>query len=441
MLTAEENELLCRVEGDAPMGQLMRRHWIPACLSEELPEPDGTPVPVRLLGEDLVAWRDSDGRVGLMDRHCLHRRASMVLARNEEGGLRCLYHGWKYDIDGNVLEMPSEPPESDLRHKIKQKTYPTHEHGGFVWAYMGPRESMPEFEPPPFAPTADTKVSILKIQTDCNWAQVVEGDIDSSHSSTLHSSDMVPSRDNRTKRIGSIYGRPTTDKNPRIQVQRTHYGFKYAAIRRPISNADINDYVRMTVYVAPFFTLIPPYKDYNLSHVLVPVDDTHTMFHSIAWSESPTGGRDQEEWRKFSFAQVGIDVDAHYRKIRTLENNYLQDRQAMKNGSFTGIRGISNQDIAMTESMGPITDRTSERLGASDQAIVEFRRTMVEEVSKFRDGGPALGTRQHANSLQVPYMPHGVLRSFEGMLVKGTDWRNLDTVDAQEERAAADSLP
>jgi phthalate 4,5-dioxygenase oxygenase subunit len=221
-------------------------------------------------------------------------------------------------------------------------------------------------------------------------------------------------------------------------VQRTHYGFKYAAVRRPIMNADTYDYVRMTVYVAPFFTLIPPYKDYNLSHVLVPVDDTHTIFHSIAWSESPAGGRDQEEWRKFSYAQVGIDVDERYRKIRTLANNYLQDRQAMKNGSFTGIRGISNQDIAMTESMGPITDRTSEVLGASDQAIVEFRRTMLEEVRRFRDGGPALGTRQHAEALQVPYVEHGALRSFEGMLVKGTDWRNLDMARAQEERTAAE---
>jgi phthalate 4,5-dioxygenase oxygenase subunit len=429
MMTAEENDLLCRVEGDAPMGQLMRRHWIPACLTEELPEPDGAPVPVRLLGEDLVAWRGTDGRVGLMERNCLHRRASLVLARNEEGGLRCLYHGWKFDIAGNVLEMPSEPHGDVMAGKFKHKAYPTHEHAGFVWTYMGPPETMPAFQPPPFAPSASAKISIIKIQVDCNWAQVVEGDIDSSHSSTLHSADMVPARQDRTRPTGTGYGRPTTDKMPRIQTQRTDYGFKYAAIRRPIANADTHDYVRMTIYVAPFVTLIPPNAAYNISHVLVPVDDTHTIFHNLAWTESGAGPKAQEEWRKFYAAQVGIDLDNRYRKVRTLDNNYLQDRQAMKNGSFTGIRGITNQDIAMTESMGPITDRTRERLGASDQAVVEFRRLMVEAARKFRDGEPALGAKQLASQ--------SGLRSFEGILPKGTEWRDLDTAAGQAARAAS----
>jgi phthalate 4,5-dioxygenase oxygenase subunit len=143
MLTPEENDLLCRVEGDAPMGQLMRRHWFPACLSEELPEPDGAPVPVRLLGEDLVAWRDSDGRVGLMARLCPHRKASLVYGRNEAHGLRCLYHGWKFDVHGQAVEMPSEPAQSALMDKVRIKAYPTHEHGGVVWTYMGPPQGMP----------------------------------------------------------------------------------------------------------------------------------------------------------------------------------------------------------------------------------------------------------------------------------------------------------
>ena len=192
MLTEEENNLLCRVEGDAPMGQIMRRHWMPACLSEELPEPDGAPVAVRLLGEDLVAWRGTDGRVGLTDRHCAHRRASLVLARNEENSLRCLYHGWKFNIDGRIVEMPSEPTQSALAQKLKITAYSTHEFGGIVWAYLGPRETMPAFEPPAFVPVPDTKVSIVKIQVDCNWAQVLEGNIDSAHSSSLHSSNILP---------------------------------------------------------------------------------------------------------------------------------------------------------------------------------------------------------------------------------------------------------
>jgi phthalate 4,5-dioxygenase oxygenase subunit len=435
LLTPEEDQLLCRVEGRAPMGQLMRRHWIPACLSEQVPEPDGAPAPVRVLGENLVVWRDSDGRVGLMDRQCPHRRASLVLARNEQRGLRCLYHGWKLDVEGRVLEMPSEPPESALLEKARHPAYPTHEHGGFVWAYMGPRGSMPAFEAPAFAPTAKAKVSVIAIQVEANWAQVLEGALDSAHSSTLHSSNIVPARSASTTRQGERYGRPSDDKAPRIQIQPTGYGFKYAALRRPIVDAATHEYVRTTLYVAPFTALIPPNDRYGISIVSVPVDDTHAMFYLIAWTDPAAGvdlpGIAQEDWRRQGGAQVGVDVDGRYRKIRTLENNYLQDREAMKNGDFTGIRGVPNQDVAMVESMGPIVDRTRERLGASDQAIIEFRRTMVEAARRFADGGPVIGTREFAAHAQKPYVQQALLRAFEGILPKDTEWRVLDTAGAQ----------
>lgn len=428
MMTSEENDLLCRVEGDAPMGQLMRRHWIPALLIEEVSEPDGAPVPVRLFGEDLVAWRDTDGTVGLMDRYCPHRRASLQFGRNEDGGLRCLYHGWKVNVLGDVVEMPSEPLEACQAQKVKHKTYPTHEHGGFVWAYMGPPETMPEFEPPAFAPTADTKVSIIKIKVNCNWAQVLEGAIDSAHSSTLHSHEISPSAVGGTQPTGKTFVRPSTDKAPRIQTQATDYGFKYAAIRRPIVNADTHDYVRMTIYVAPFVALIAPNSKYRSAQLNVPIDDTHTMFHFIAFSFAPDGAPDQEEYRKNQAAQVGIDLNTRYEAIRTLDNNYLQDRQSMKSGNFTGIRGIPNQDIAMWETMQPIADRSVERLGASDQAIVLFRRQMLEAVRRFQQGEPAIGTKA------VCAVPQGSIRSFEGMMPKGDEWRTLDTVSAQIER-------
>lgn len=437
MLTAEENDLLCRVEGDAPMGQLMRRHWLVACLSEELPEPDGAPVAVRLLGEDLVAWRNSDGQVGLMARQCPHRKASLVHGRNEANGLRCLYHGWKLDIQGRVTEMPSEPAQSALMESVRLRAYPTHEHCGVVWAYMGPPETMPPFEPPPWAPRADTKVSIVKMVVDCNWAQVLEGAIDSAHSSSLHSSDIVPTRGSGTTHTaGSSMKRPSTDKAPRIQVQATEYGFKYAAIRRPIQNADTLDYVRMTVFVAPFTALIPPNAQYNSANVNVPIDDTHTAFHFISWSHRRDGALDQEEYRKFLKAQVGIDVDASYRKVaRTAANGYAQNREAMRNGNFTGIEGIPNQDIAMWESMGPIADRSGERLGASDLAIVEFRRQMVGAVRRFQAGEPALGA--HATLTR----PQATITSFEGMLPKGADWRDNDRVDARALVDAATVTP
>lgn len=428
MLTPEDNELLCRVEGDAPMGQLMRRHWIPACLSEEVAEPDGPPVRARLLGEDLVVFRDSDGRLGVLDEYCPHRRASLVLGRNEECGLRCLYHGWKMDVEGNVLEMASEPHESGLVEKVKHKAYPAREAGGFVWTYMGPSGEMPEFQPPAWAPSPETKISIVKLHVAANWAQTFEGGIDSAHSSSLHSTDMPPARVDSAKATATTWPRPSTDKAPRIQVQTTNFGYRYAAIRRPIVNANTHDYVRITLFVAPFTALIAPNDVHNLSLMNVPIDDTNTILYMIAWAEADKPGIEQEAWRKFCGAQVGIDLDQQFRKLRTKENNYWQDRQAMKLGNFTGIRGFPNQDIAMWETMGPIVDRSKERLGASDIAIVEFRRIMVEAARTMRSGGPAIGTTE-------PRIPHIKLKSFEGVVPKTTNWRTLGV--SQEELAVS----
>ena len=416
MLTAEENELLCRVEGDAPMGRLMRHHWVPALLSEEVAEPDGKPVRVRVLGENLVAFRDSDGRLGVLDELCPHRRASLVYGRNEECGLRCLYHGWKMDVDGNVVEMSSEPAESPLKEKVKHKAYPVREAAGFVWIWMGPAEAMREFERPPFQPSDDVKVSILKIRVPCNWAQITEGQIDSAHSSSLHSSDMVPARVESAGATATNWLRPSTDKSPRLQAERTPYGFRYAAVRRPIKNAATHDYIRMTVFVAPFISLIPPNTSYNVASVIVPIDDENTAFHFIAWGSE--GCPDTETWRKFNHARPGIDLDADYASLRTLENDFKQDREAMKAGNFTGIKGIPNQDIAMWVSMGPIVDRTRDTLGASDLAIVEFRRLMVEAAQAVASGGAALGTTE-------PRIPQAQIASFQGILPKTSDWREI----------------
>ena len=424
MLSAVENDLLCRVEGDAPMGRLMRRHWIPACLSEEVAERDGTPVRLRLLGEDLVAFRDTEGRLGVLDEHCPHRRASLALGRNEACGLRCLYHGWKIDVEGNVVDRPSESHEAVLAKKVTHKTYPCREAGSFVWVWMGPPDEMREFEPPAWAPSPDIRTSVVKMHVGCNWAQVLEGAIDSAHSSSLHSTDMVPAQVERAGATDKEWLRPSTDRAPRLQVQRTDFGFRYVAIRRPIKDAGTHDYLRITLFVAPFTVLIPPNNLYSLSILNIPLDDTNTMFYFIAWSEGE--GIDQDEWRKFCGAQVGVDLDANFHRTRTRENNYLQDRQAMKLGSHTGIEGIPNQDIAMWETMGPIADRSRERLGASDVAIVQFRRIMVDAARKVRDGGPAIGTSSR-------HVPQVKLKSFEGIVPKTTPWTTLGV--AQEELA------
>lgn len=417
MLSAEDNDLLCRVEGEAPMGQIMRRHWLPACLQEEVAECDGDPVRVRLLGEDLIAFRDTDGRLGVIGEYCPHRRASLALGRNEQCGVRCLYHGWKIDVAGNVLEMPSEPPGSRFRQKVKHKSYPVHEAAGLVWVFMGPPAEMAPFDPPVFQPTPKTRIAIAKIIVDCNWAQVLEGAIDSAHSSTLHASDMVPAQvDGASVSSDQLWLRPSTDRAPRLVLQRTPFGFRYAALRRPIRNEATDIYVRTTLFIAPFTVLIPGNNLYNMAIQQVPVDDTHTAFHFIAFGDETTP--DTLTWRRFLRAEVGVDVDRRFRKTRARGNDFLQDRTAMRNGNFTGIAGIPNQDIAMWETMGPIADRAQERLGVSDTAILQFRRIMVEAAHEFAATARVIGRGD-------PYIPHASLRSFQGVVAKTQDWRTL----------------
>lgn len=427
MLTQAENELLCRVEGEAPMGRLMRRHWVPALLSEQVAERDGRPVRLTLFGEKLVAFRDSDGRLGVLGEFCAHRKASLAFGRNEKCGLRCLYHGWKFDVDGNVVDMPSEPRESGFASRVRQAAYPAREAGGFIWVYMGPAEDMPAFEQPAWAPTPGANVSVVRIELPCNWAQIMEGQIDSAHSSSLHSSDMRPARGDAAA-LDTHWVRPSTDKNPRIQVQVTNYGMRYAAIRRPITQADTQDYVRITTFVAPFVALIPPNATYNVASVIVPRDDTSTYFNFIAWTEEGRPNISPEAWRKFCVTEVGVDVDENFRPMkRHAWNDYLQDREAMRGpNSFTGIPGIPNQDIAMWESMGRIADRSAERLGASDIAVIQFRRIMLDALARHERGAAPIG-------LEAPHLPQASLRSYQGVVAKTADWRMLG---ASEEEAA-----
>src|SRR5438445_7692036 len=420
MLTREQNELLCRVEGAAPMGGIMRRHWLPVCLSEEVAERDGAPVRSRLVGESLVAFRDSNGKLGVLDEHCPHRGASLVFGRNEECGLRCLYHGWKFDVEGNILEMASEPDGSAMKNSLRQRSYPVREAGGFIWAWLGPKDKMREFEPPAWAPKPGIKYAIVKMHAACNWAQVLEGSIDSAHSSSLHSTNMPTAEVDSAKAEEGRWLRPSNDKAPKLQFEPTSYGCRYAALRKPIRNPDTDQYIRTTLFIAPFTVLIPPNDQYNLAQMLVPMDDVNTMFYWIAWHPDPKKGITQESWRRFCAATVGEDIDRDFRKKRTLENRYQQDREAMKRGDFTGIQGIPTQDMAMWESMGPIADRSRDHPGSSDVAVVQFRRMMVAAARKFSEGAPAIGTT-------APHIPHVKLASFEGIVPKSRDWRTLGT--------------
>jgi phthalate 4,5-dioxygenase oxygenase subunit len=283
---------------------------------------------------------------------------------------------------------------------------------------MGPRDEMPEFEPPAFAPTPGARVSATKVRVRCNWAQILEGQIDSAHSSSLHSSDMVPAQVDGAKATDVNWLRPSTDKAPRFQIERTSYGFRYAAIRKPIQNEATHDYIRTTVYIAPFTALIPPNNIHNVATLLTPEDDANTIFYFIAWNGADKPGIDAKAWRQFNVLEWGVDVNKNFDGVRQRHNLYGQDRAAMKAGNFTGIAGIPTQDIAMWESMGPISDRAKERVGTSDVAVVAFRRLMVEAAREFAQSGRAIGTG-------TPHVPHAMISSFEGVVPKSTNWRSL----------------
>lgn len=410
-----DNELLCLVEGDTPMGKIMREHWMPACMSEEVSEAGGTPVRSRLLGEDIVVWRNSEGVVGALDEFCPHRGASLAFGRNEDCGLRCLYHGWKFDVNGNLLDMASEPDGTRMQGKTKTKAYPVRDAGGFIWLWMGDSDDVGEFQSPLWAPTEDTRISIVKMHAACNWAQVLEGSIDSAHSSSLHSSNMPSAADvSGSTATDDAWFRPSADKSPRLEFHRTDFGFEYAAIRKPLKNAETHNYIRTTLFIAPFTVAIPPNNQYKLCQLLIPIDDENCMFYWIAWHE--TKGIEQESWRKFCGAQVGVDVDENYKKYRNASNDYQQDRQAMKLGDYTGIAGIPTQDMAMWESMGKIADRSKDRLGTSDLAIVQFRRLMLERAKAINEG-----------PLPKVEVSHVSLASFEGVVPKEYDWKSLNS--------------
>jgi phthalate 4,5-dioxygenase len=422
MLSAEENALLCRIEGDAPMGRMIRRYWIPAALSEEV-EPDGASRRVRLMGEELIVFRDSNGKPGLLEELCPHRGASLLLARNEECGLRCLYHGWKFDVNGKVHDMPAEPDASAMMERVGAVAYPVRESGGIIWAYMGEKGA----EPPPldfeFAQYPTDNIVHMKARLDCNWVQALEGVIDSSHTNYLHGDTFKPAAGflSSTYRGDSLLvDRPSSDGKPRYEIENTDYGFRYAAIRKPIADADKNTYVRVTLFVAPFYGLFPGQEGWGSVQAFVPIDDTHTMLYFTRYNmRGPVSAQERERHFAWSGFVPGVDVDAEGRKFRNRANDWLQDRKAMQAGkSMSGIRGVQMEDAVVQESMGPIYDRRKEHLGVSDMAVVRMRRLMLQSVRDFAESGKTpLGLQRALN--------YKKLRAEEAIVPLDTPWQKL----------------
>jgi phthalate 4,5-dioxygenase len=376
MLPREENDLLTQVGRDKPMGEFMRRYWIPALLSSEIPEPDCPPVRVRLLGEDLVAFRDSAGRVGLLDEHCSHRGTSLFFGRNEECGLRCIYHGWKYDIHGNVLETPAEPAGSTLKNKVQHTAYRCQEAAGVVWSYLGPTDKIPLLPNYEWMNLPLSHLYVTKSMQDCSWLQGLEGECDSSHLSVLHKS--FTTHQQRGGGDGALYA---ADSAPHLEGIEMDYGIRMLSCRK----ADAaTTYLRVSNIVLPCHGFIPTGgvkgnpEGYTI-HSHVPIDDAHSMRYNFHFRRNRPI-RDDER-------QHEDEIGADFRKVRNLSNDYLQDREQQKRQTFTGMGQIFLvHDSCATESMGPIYDRSQEHLGVSDVTVIAVRRFLLQSVRSFQAG-------------------------------------------------------
>ncbi len=367
MLPREDNDLLTQVGAGRPLGRLLRHYWIPALLSQEIPEPDSPPVHVRLLGEDLVAFRDSQGRVGLLDEHCSHRGTSLFFGRNEECGVRCIYHGWKFDVDGNVLETPAEPADSTLKNKVHHTAYPCREAAGVVWSYLGARESMPLLPNYEWMNLPLENLYVTKSVQDCSWLQGLEGECDSSHLSILHKAF------SERQRGGGDPDMYAADTAPSLEGAETDYGIRMISCRK----AD-NDtiYLRVSNIVLPCHGFIPTgglkgnAEGYTI-HSHVPIDDTRSMRYNIHFRRSrPIHAEERQHER---------EIEANFTKVRNLQNNYLQNREEQRSETFTGMgRTFLVHDSCATESMGPIYDRSQEHLGASDGTVIAVRRFLLK---------------------------------------------------------------
>jgi phthalate 4,5-dioxygenase oxygenase subunit len=429
LLSQEENETLTHVGPGTRMGNLLRRYWIPACLSSEVAEPDGEPLRVKLLGERLVAFRDTEGKVGLIQEGCPHRGASLFFGRNEECGLRCAYHGWKFTTDGQCVDQPSEV--RPFASQIKARSYPTHESGGMVWTYMGPAETMTPFR--------DFGTETLPVEhqmaskefIDCNFVQSLDGDLDGTHISSLHSWQAIADvPDGGTDRPGYPSNYDSLrfwrhDPAARLEVNDEFYGFRYAALR---TTPNGHTHCRSYAYIMPFTAIIANVPFVTRHLTIVPADDHTTWRYSYSTQQMANprglGGPAFFTVPGFPYVQFrnqGV-LERHYSK----DNNYGIDREAQRNVSFTGIPEFRAQDLMVTESAQPtydgfIYDRTQEHLGSGDLAVTRMHSMLLGAANALADEGktpPGIGDYDYRS-----------IRAAEKVLAEGEDWRALGTND------------
>jgi len=386
MLSAADNDLLTRTGPGTPMGAYFRQFWQPVALSRELPEPDGPPIRVQVLGESMVAFRDTEGRVGLVDPRCPHRGADLFYGRNEGCGLRCVYHGWKFDVAGKPVDLPNAPSSSPYYQSVTLKSYPTREYGEIVWAWMGPKDRIPQLPELEFGLVPALHRFVTKRRQECNWAQAIEGGLDTAHFSFLHMpaphirSNENPDAPADERRLRWIRDDPL----PRFSFIDHEVGFVLGGARRADGDAI---YWRTAQFMLPNHATTPstlPGETY-FGYTFVPITDAACWIYTYAWNpERPIG---EEERAKFRAGHGVIgEVGPDFLPVRNRDNDYLIDRENQRSQTFTGVRGVAEQDAMIQESLGPIADRTIEHLTATDAGVVRFRRAVLQGAKALAEG-------------------------------------------------------
>jgi phthalate 4,5-dioxygenase len=420
MLSEADNERLTRVGPGTPMGSLFRRYWIPALLAEEVPDRDGPPKRVRLLGEDLIAFRDSEGVVGLISAFCPHRRAPLFFGRNEECGLRCVYHGWKFDRNGTCVDMPSEPPDSLFKTKVTIEAYPTWEGGDMIWTYMGPPELRPAPPDHELLRTSPGHRYVSKSLEDCNFLQALEGGIDPTHATIMHNMHIGD------RSFLNNYDRLVAE----LHLDKTDYGFTYAGIRSRASHTWVRGYhwimpsFHMRARVEGNFTPIPKPTDEVPTidgHIWIPIDDERTWVYNFMYSHDPARPLPREQAHEAETRLGRGDyLNQDYVSRLNRSNDYEIDRSRQREQTMTGIEGINTQDFALQEGMGAIVDRTKEHVGTTDRAIIIFRQILLESLDALENGGTlrAIDPATYRN-----------VRSIDRMVENTLEWRTATKND------------
>ena len=403
MLTKDDNELLTNIDRGSPMGEVFRRFWIPALLADELAGPDCDPVEMTLLGESLVAFRDTDGTPALMDKYCPHRGASLFFGRNEECGIRCIYHGWKFDVAGNCVDMPNAPEGETFKDKIKTRAYPCVEAGRLIWTYMGPAESKPPFPEFEWTKMSVDHVYVRKFVMECNYLQAMEGDYDPGHGPFLHTVldggpqvpqyNVIPNQNRQRstpeneefpKAVGPRR-QTDQDKDNWGYVENSDSGLLFV---RAGERADGTKFASVSPWMAPIFPTAGTTAGPNTysSNIRIPIDNKSLMFYRVRWAYDPIPATELDHYKNDGWYFPEL-IPGTFKPVKNMANHYQIDRNMQRYFNYSGLTCFPLQDISMMEDQwGAVADRTQEHLTSSDFMIIAVRRRLLKMARNMMEG-------------------------------------------------------